>query len=330
MKKIKPNWYESPVSFTEIEKIENNIGYYFPEEYKKIVSQYDQLTPVENIFDFNNTYDEDDERDINFLSFDENETSNIIQQQYISDPEYAGIPHLVAFGFCANGDHVCFDYRDNRQGNNPKVVLLYHDDHVENEDGSLSMVVNFVANSFEEFIDILYDYDEVYDENGCPKPTGIFYDDKEIFRDKGLVAIKTIENFEQNVGYNLPNKYKDLISRHNSVEFISSLLTFKDYYGNIKRVNCRFYGFDCSGKRVDTMKNQSIQNITLYGADNLIAFAQNDNSDVFCFDYRQNTQEPKVVFVYTDVFEKDSLGVSQMVINFVADNFEDFMDMLHE
>ncbi|MEV9615620.1 hypothetical protein [Aliarcobacter butzleri] len=55
---------------------------------------------------------------------------------------------------------MCFNYRDNPRTDNPKIVLVYHDDYIENEDGTSHMVVNFVANSFEEFIDMLYEYKE--------------------------------------------------------------------------------------------------------------------------------------------------------------------------
>ncbi|MDP8034273.1 SMI1/KNR4 family protein [Pasteurella atlantica] len=133
------------------------LGYDFPEYFKEIVSHHDGLRLKNNYFDFTNIYGEADERDLNFLSFKEDEIENIFDEQYVSDPEYAGIPHLVAFGVCANGDYICFDYRDDPKGNNPKVVLMYHDDHIENEDGTDSMVVNFVANSFDEFMEMLYE-----------------------------------------------------------------------------------------------------------------------------------------------------------------------------
>ncbi len=332
MKKVVAKWYEQPESMSKIKEIEKEIGYNFPDSYIKLVSTYDSLTPVEEVFDFINIYGKPDERDINFCSFKEEYKNSFIldEQSNINDLDNFGIPYLVVFGFSANGDYVCFDYRDNPAGNNPKVVLVYHDDYIENEDGTNSMVVNFVANSFKEFMDDLYDYDDVYDEDGQLKPTGIFYGDKEIFKDQGFVDIKIIENFEKEIGLNLPNEYKNLISKHNSVRFIHSTLKFTDYYGNIKEISCYFYGFNCTGKTVDLIKNQSIMNIKKYGVDNLIAFAQSNNGDIFCFDYRQNKQEPNIVLVYIDVFEKNNKGESQMVINFVANTFEEFMDMLHK
>ncbi|MDP8034272.1 SMI1/KNR4 family protein [Pasteurella atlantica] len=157
MKNLTPNWYKEPVSCSEIEKVESDIGYIFPYRYKEIVSIYDQLMLAENIFDFTNVYGKDDERDLNFISLSQKQATTMYDYKITSDPEYAGIPHLVAFGVCANGDYVCFDYREDPKGNNPKVVLMYHDDHIENEDGTLSMVVNFVANSFDEFMEMLHE-----------------------------------------------------------------------------------------------------------------------------------------------------------------------------
>ena len=137
--------------------VEKKLNYLFPRLYKKIVIKHDGMRLYNNIFDFTNVYGEVDERDVNFLSFDNSEVENILAEQYVSDPKYAGVPHLVAFAICANGDYVCLDYRDDPTGNNPKVVLMYHDDHIENEDGTTSMVVNHVADSFEEFMDMLHE-----------------------------------------------------------------------------------------------------------------------------------------------------------------------------
>ncbi len=146
-----------------INEFENKIGFCLPQSYKELISKHDGLRIVENSFDFVNIYGKKDERDLNFLSFQPIDTKYSPKGYYIpmedfqvSECDY-GIKGLVAFGDCANGDRICFDYRNNPKTCNPKVVLVYHDDYTENENGTTSMTVNFVANSFEEFIDILYD-----------------------------------------------------------------------------------------------------------------------------------------------------------------------------
>ncbi len=146
-------------SLSVINHIEKKTGYNFPLLFKEIMQSYDGLRLENDIFDFTNIYGKLDDRDINFCSFkEEYKTSFIVSEQMnINDLDNGGYTHLVAFGFCANGDYICFDYRDAPKGNDPKIVLVYHDDHIENEDGSLSMVVNFVANSFDEFMEMLHE-----------------------------------------------------------------------------------------------------------------------------------------------------------------------------
>ncbi len=70
------------------------INYSFPKTYISLVQKYDSLQLEDNCFNFTNIYDKDDERDLNFLSFKEDKVENIFDEQSVSDPEYAGIPHL--------------------------------------------------------------------------------------------------------------------------------------------------------------------------------------------------------------------------------------------
>lgn len=144
-----------------INAFEDKIGFCLPKSYKELISQHNQLCLVEDTFDFVNIYGEEDERDVSFfgygnIKYEKIEDSNL----YMSDPLYYGIPNLVAFARCANGDIICFDYRDDLKTCTPKVVLVYHDDHISKEDGTVQMVVNYVANSFEEFMDMLYEFNE--------------------------------------------------------------------------------------------------------------------------------------------------------------------------
>lgn len=153
---MKVTRFNPPVSKYEINMVENTIGFTFPISYKEIVSKYDKLKLESYLFKFIDIYNREEERDLNFLSLKKDNIENIFDEQYISNPEYYGIPNIVAFGICANGDYICFDYRDDILSNNPKIILLYHDDFMENDDGSSSMVVNFIANNFDEFIKSLY------------------------------------------------------------------------------------------------------------------------------------------------------------------------------
>ena len=139
-----------------INNFEKKVGYYFPNSYKELVHKFNGLYPVENMFHFLNIYNKKDERDIYFLGYGDVKYDKIEEfQKYVSEPDYYGEKGLVAFAGCANGDYICFDYRSDVMTDNPKIVLMYHDDYTEYDNGSSTMVINFVANTFEEFINEL-------------------------------------------------------------------------------------------------------------------------------------------------------------------------------
>lgn len=86
MKEINAQWSDPPVSVLKIMNIEKKIGYKFPKLYVNIVSKYDALTPVEDTFDFTNIYGDEDERDVNFCSFNaHSDRAHILNEQYISE-----------------------------------------------------------------------------------------------------------------------------------------------------------------------------------------------------------------------------------------------------
>ena len=149
---------EGSIDMDIINAFEDKIGFCLPKSYKKLSSQHNQLSLVQDTFDFVNVYGEKDERDVSFFGYGNLKHEKIEDNLRISDPLYYGIPNFVAFARCANGDMICFDYRDDPKGCNPRVVLVYHDDYITQEDGTIQMVVNVVANSFEEFMDMLYEY----------------------------------------------------------------------------------------------------------------------------------------------------------------------------
>jgi len=146
-------------SLDEIKRVQNELGFFFPNNYFDLIRNHDALRFEKNIFDFKNIYNNEDERDLNFLSFkaDHLDGDILSNQDNVNDLENYGIKDLVVFGICANGDYICFDYREDSQTSNPKIVLVYHDDFVDFEDGTSSMVVNDVANNFEDFLNLLHE-----------------------------------------------------------------------------------------------------------------------------------------------------------------------------
>lgn len=147
------------VSLEKINDVEKLLGYSFPTNYVKLVKEHDALSPIENIFDFINIYNKPDERDLNFLSFksDHLDGDMISNQDNVNDLDNYGIKDLVVFGICANGDYICFDYRENRDSSEPKIVLVYHDDFIDYDDGASTMVVNHVAENFDDFLNLLHE-----------------------------------------------------------------------------------------------------------------------------------------------------------------------------
>lgn len=60
---------------------------------------------------------------------------------------------LIIFGGEGCGDYICFDYRNDSDTDNPPIVYWKHD--AEPGKGLF-----FVANTFDEFLDMLYPYSE--------------------------------------------------------------------------------------------------------------------------------------------------------------------------
>ena len=111
------------VSLDIIHEVESSLGYNFPMNYINLIKDYDALRLENDIFDFKNIYGELDERDICFLSFQEGYINGSIlkEQSNINDLGNYGIKDLVIFGICANGDYICFDYREDSKTSNPKI-----------------------------------------------------------------------------------------------------------------------------------------------------------------------------------------------------------------
>ncbi|MEB5477523.1 SMI1/KNR4 family protein [Acinetobacter pollinis] len=101
--------------------------------YLNLIQNHDGLYLDDNSFDFVNIYGDQDEREIVFYSYFEKSLDGDIlsNQENINDLDNGGIHNLVIFGRSGNGDYVCFDYRKNPTGDNPKVVLVYHDDEIQ-------------------------------------------------------------------------------------------------------------------------------------------------------------------------------------------------------
>jgi len=157
--KIKVLSDEGKIQNKIIEEYEKLINYNFPLEYKELLSEHNGLYLINSAFDY---YDEVIQKNegnfIYFYFFKENNKyelgdSSSSMVYFLMDNEdfQKGI---VPFAGTPNGDFICFDYRDDLKSDNPKIVLVHHD--ADDENGNL--IISFLGNNFEEFMDSLYEY----------------------------------------------------------------------------------------------------------------------------------------------------------------------------
>lgn len=155
------NW---KVDIKVINDFEEKVNIKFPFEYKELISIHNGLVPSEPYFSFekeNNYY----ERDISFLSFSwdicDLATDDI--KNYIVRSEDNPIPsNIIIFGHEASGDKIAFDYRESINGNNPKIIYVFHDyydnNYSEFKNGYYKTAL--ISNSFNEFINSLYQVED--------------------------------------------------------------------------------------------------------------------------------------------------------------------------
>ncbi len=154
---------EGEVDIKIIEEYEKLIGYSFPKEYKSLLSKHNGLWPErESFLYYDEVYKTEVENGIYFYAFDHKDLTlycdSIMGENLFDDGD---IPeHLVIFGETGNGDMICFDYREDIKSDNPKIVLLHHD--AAYDDGSL--IISFLSNSFEEFMDSLFEDEDKDDD----------------------------------------------------------------------------------------------------------------------------------------------------------------------
>jgi cell wall assembly regulator SMI1 len=143
----------------DIERFEKSHNICFPPTYKELMLKHNGAYLKECEFDFINKAGEEDTRAFSFESFGEKERGKelITESQFVSKPDYYGVPGLISIGSTAEGDAICFDYRDDPKTCEPKVIVLVHDDY-EETDGYKHRKIEPIADSFDAFLDMLYEY----------------------------------------------------------------------------------------------------------------------------------------------------------------------------
>ena len=140
-----------------------------------------------------------------------------------------------------------------------------------------------------------------------------------VFDDEGPVDIKVINEFEQSLGQAFPIEYKTLLSKHDALCPKESIFSY--LYNNEKmKGDVSFFGYGNAGSP------ESIRNVQQgeYGHSNIVVFGGTANGDYISFDFRVSSTDPKVVLMLHDVFDENE----KMIVVPLADNFEEFIDLL--
>jgi len=129
-----------------------------PNEYCKFIMNHNGASLYIDSFDFyDNVQKRKSYESIAFIKFENiSETICDLLAQTTNDINEPDVfkwynyfeARVIPFGDTGGGDFICFDYR---QSDNPTVILWCHDNYDENWNR-----FSFIANSFEEFINILH------------------------------------------------------------------------------------------------------------------------------------------------------------------------------
>ena len=161
--------------------------------------------------------------------------------------------------------------------------------------------------------------------------------ENDIYRDNGQISDEEFKAVSASLGVKLPHTYSELIKKHNgacldkndSFSFFDNKRRFIEdthYFCFVDFLKIRENMDICLEQSTDDPNNQDRFKFYKYFSELLIPFGENGGGDYICFDYRKdpNTDDPPVVFWYHDVAEQEDRT------SFIANNFEEFINMLHE
>lgn len=150
-----------------------------------------------------------------------------------------------------------------------------------------------------------------------------------ILSDEGSLPEEVIRDIEKFLCVKLPHIYTNFISGHNGAYLKNDIF---DYYdpNRADGINGNGITFLNAEKIPDHIKLLKYDEDPDWGPeylfeDGLIPFGDNGGGDLICFDYRKDreTDNPPIVIWNHD------MGLEHRVV-FIAPNFEEFINMLHE
>lgn len=143
---------DGKISEIVVHSFEKLQGITLPKNYVNFIIQHDGASLYADVFDYFDTPRQSvTSNSIAFIKFEK--IGRFIEgllEESVDDKDYF-YKNLIPFGDNGGGDFICFDYRKNPKTDNPPIILWSHD--VENN----SQRISFIANNFEEFINMLYE-----------------------------------------------------------------------------------------------------------------------------------------------------------------------------
>lgn len=150
-----------------------------------------------------------------------------------------------------------------------------------------------------------------------------------VITDYGELDVNQIIQFEELNKVKFPDTYVSLICKYNGLSFIESWFEYINTDGRIDEASFSFLTY---GNHVGASLIESSQDFDIYCNKKIINFGFIGNGDYVAFDYRENLEvrNPPIVLVCHDSFFQDENGDTKMKIIKIANNFDDFLGMLHE
>lgn len=148
-----------------------------------------------------------------------------------------------------------------------------------------------------------------------------------IWGDEGALSRSIIEDYAVKLGVVFPETYIELISQYDYLYLEDNIIDFINEYDEPDERDMVFCGY-----KTGVLDGSIIYNYSEceYGYGNqIVVFANCANGDYIGFDYRENPNQPSIVLMYHDDFYEDNLGNVYMKVQYLADDFDEFLAKLH-
>jgi hypothetical protein len=157
------------VNLRQINELEEKLDISLPKLYVDFITKHNGASIFVRIFDYSDPSREGRKtsNSIAFVKFEEieNDIESLLKQttEDENDPNLFKFYHyfhkwLVPFGENGGGDFICFDYRENHDTYDPKIIFWRHDAWDPSER------ISFIANNFEEFVNMLYEPEDAKED----------------------------------------------------------------------------------------------------------------------------------------------------------------------